>query len=129
MSIKAGLRHTDFSTSAEFFACGVFSDYPHSNFHQNVDCFKMQIPKDLDKIKIVNISNINFSIMASKTSLLLRDEIDVVLFALIYRRKKRMKQRRERNMWVLKLVTERRTKDEFNILVKDLMLFDHLYFF
>ena len=67
--------------------------------------------------------------MASKTSLLLLDEIDVVLVALIYRRKTRMKQRRERNMLVLKLVTERRTKDEFNILVKYLMLFDHLYFF
>ena len=32
-------------------------------------------------------------------------------------------------MWVRKLCTERRTKGEFYILVQDLMLFDHFYFF
>ena len=101
MSIKVGFRHADFSAPAEFFACAVSSDYPHSNFHQNVDCFKIQILKDLDKIKNVNISNIKFSMMAFKTSLLLLNEINIVLVALIYRRKKRMKQRRERKMWVL----------------------------
>ena len=68
---KAGFQHADFSASAEFFAFSDFSAYPHSNFHHNTDCFKIQIPKDLDKIKITNISNIKRSIMACKTSFLL----------------------------------------------------------
>ena len=67
--------------------------------------------------------------MACKTSLLLRNKINVLLLALIYRQKKRMKQQRKRKMWVRKLFTERRTKGEFNILVKDSMSFDHFYFF
>ena len=70
-----------------------------------------------------------FPIMACKTSLLLLNKLNVLLLALIYRRKKRMKEQRKRKMWVQKLFTERRTKGEFNILVKDLMLFDHFYFF
>ena len=40
-----------------------FSAYPRSDFHQNADCFKIQIMKDLDKIKIANISSIKFSII------------------------------------------------------------------
>ena len=64
-----------------------------------------------------------------KTSLLLLNKTNVLLLALVYRRKKRMKQQRKRKMWVRKLFTERRTKGEFNILVKDLMLFDNFYFF
>ena len=81
--------------------------------------------EDLDKIKIANISNMKFSVMACKTSLLLLNKINVLLLALIYRRKKLRKQQRKRKMWVRKLFTERRTKGEFNILVKDLILFDH----
>ena len=40
-----------------------------------------------------------------------------------------MKQQRKEKMQVWKLFTERRTRGEFNILVKDLMLFDHFYLF
>ena len=40
-----------FSASAEFFACVDFSAYPRSNFQRNVDCFKIQILKDLHKIQ------------------------------------------------------------------------------
>ena len=65
--------------------------------------------------------------MACKTSLLLRNKINVLLLALIYRQKKRMKQQRKRKMWVRKLFTERRTKGEFNILVKDSMSFDYFF--
>ena len=32
-------------------------------------------------------------------------------------------------MWKRKLFVDRRAKGEYQILVKDLMLFDHLYFF
>ena len=40
-----------------------------------------------------------------------------------------MKQQRKTEMWVRKLFSERRTKGEFNILVKDLILIDHFYLF
>ena len=116
--LKAGFQHADFSASAEFFACADFSAFPHCNFHHNADCFKIQILEDLDKIKIENISNMKFSVMACKTSLLLLNKINVLLLA-----------QRKRKMWVRKLFTERRTKGEFSILVQDLILFDHFYFF
>ena len=70
-----------------------------------------------------------FSVMVCKTSLQLLNKINVLLLALICRLKKRRKQQRRRKMWVRKLCTERRTKGEFYILVQDLMLFDHFYFF
>ena len=62
--------------------------------------------------------------MASKTSLLLLKKINLLLLALIYHRKKRLKQQQKGMMWVRKIFTERRTKGELNILLKDLMLFD-----
>ena len=43
--------------------------------------------EDLDKIKIANISNMKFSVMDCKTSLMLLNKINVLLLALIYRRK------------------------------------------
>ena len=59
-----------FSFSCVFCICRI-SAYLHSNFHHNADCFKIQILKDLNKIKIETISNIKFLIVACKTSLLL----------------------------------------------------------
>ena len=55
--LRTSFQHADFSASAEFLACADFSAYLHSNFHHNADCFKIQIIKDRDKIKIENISN------------------------------------------------------------------------
>ena len=75
----ADFQHADFSASAEFFACADFSTSPLSNFHHNADCFKIQILKDLDKIKIANTLNIKLSIVACKTSLLLLTKINVIL--------------------------------------------------
>ena len=45
-----------------------FSAYPHSNFHLNASCFEIQILRDLDKGKIVNISNVKFSIITYKVN-------------------------------------------------------------
>ena len=75
------------------------------------------------------MSNMNISVIACKTSLLLLNKINVLLLPLIYHRKKRREQQWKRKMWVWKLFTQRRTNGEFNILVQDLMLFDHFYFF
>ena len=52
----------------------------------------MQILKDLDEIKVANISHIKFLIMTGKTGFLLLNKINVLLLALIYPRKKRVKQ-------------------------------------
>ena len=44
--VMAGFHHADFSA------------YLHSNLHHNAVCLKVQVLKDLDKLKIANISNI-----------------------------------------------------------------------
>ena len=75
------------------------------------------------------MSNMNISVIACKTSLLLLNKINVLLLPLIDHRKKRREQQWKRKMWVWKLFTQRRTNGEFKILVQDLMLFDHFYFF
>ena len=62
--------------------------------------------------------------MACKKKLLLLNNVNVLLIALIYRRKKCINQWRKGKMKVLNLFTERRTKGEFKILLKGLMLFD-----
>ena len=70
INLKERFPHADFSifADAEFFACADFSAYLYSNFHHITDCFKIQILKGLEKIKIRNISNIKFSIMAGKVT-------------------------------------------------------------
>ena len=87
MNIKADFRHAGFPASPEFLLCKDFSAYPHSPFHHNAYCVKVQIPQNLYKIKIVNVSNIKFLIMICKTSLLLLNKINVAKLALIYGRK------------------------------------------
>ena len=37
-TFKASFQHADFSASADFYACVVFSANPHMNFHHNADC-------------------------------------------------------------------------------------------
>ena len=60
-TVKTGFQRAHFSASAEFFACANFSAYLNSNFNHNADCLKIQILRDLDKLKIANISNIKLS--------------------------------------------------------------------
>ena len=67
--------------------------------------------------------------MACKRSLLLLNKINVLLLALIYRRRKRLKRQKKIKMRIWKIYTKRQTKGEFNSLVEYLMLFDHFYFF
>ena len=51
------------------------------------------------------------------------------LILVLRRRLKHRMQIRRKRMWTRKLFVDRRAKGEYQILVKDLMLFDHLYFF
>ena len=53
----------------------------------------------------------------------------MILKIIICRRIKRRNVIKRKKMWVRKLFNERRQKGEYNTLVKDLMLFDHAYFF
>ena len=73
-----------FQLMLSFSHVGILSAYLNSNFHHKADCFKMQILKDLDEIKIANISHIKFLIMTGKTGFLLLNKINVLLLALIY---------------------------------------------
>ena len=38
-------------------------------------------------------------------------------------------QKKKKKMWMRRLFVERQSKGLYNVLVKDLMLFDHVYFF
>ena len=67
--------------------------------------------------------------MALNRKLILLHNLNLILFAILLQRKRRANKKRKPKMWVRKLFRERRTKGEYNILVKDLMLFDHFYFF
>ena len=68
--------------------------------------------------------------MASrKLKLLLLAILKAFAANLMYHRVKSRFKIRRKNMWVRKLFAERRSRGEYYILVKDLMLFDHFYFF
>ena len=53
----------------------------------------------------------------------------LMLFRLRMRRRRLItKEKKKKNMWMRKLFTERETEGEYQILVKELRLFDHYYF-
>ena len=68
--------------------------------------------------------------LALNRSFLLRKQLLLSICYLIWRRRKqkRAKRKRTKSMWVRPLFLERRSKGLFNILIKDLCLFDHFYF-
>jgi hypothetical protein len=51
------------------------------------------------------------------------------LMLILFRRRWLKKNRNKKQMWVRKLLRERKTKGEFYLLVQDLRLFDDEYFF
>ncbi len=53
----------------------------------------------------------------------------LVILLLLRRRIARRRQKYKKSFWVRRIYKERKDKSEFNLLVKDLRLFDHLYFF
>ena len=57
-------------------------------------------------------------------------KVNILAILLLRRQKRNMKiTSRRKKMWVRKLFRERRPKGLYNVLLKDLMLFDHEYFF
>ena len=53
----------------------------------------------------------------------------LLLIALLRKRIQRRQQKCRKRFWVRRLFEERDEKGEFNLLVKDMRLFDHEYFF
>ena len=53
----------------------------------------------------------------------------LLLIMLLKRRKRRRQDKYKKDFWVRKIYQERTTKGEFHLLVQDLRLFDHFYFF
>ena len=53
----------------------------------------------------------------------------LLILLLLRRRTKRRQQKYKKNFWVRKIFQERTSKGEYHLLVQDLKLFDHLYFF
>ena len=68
------------------------------------------------------------AVSVNRKLLLLRN-LQLGLILVLRRRLKHRMQIRRKRMWMRKLFVDRRAKGEYEILVKDLMLFDHLYFF
>ena len=61
--------------------------------------------------------------------LVLLKNLKLVISIILIRRIQRRRVIKKKRMWVRKLFAERRTKGAYHMLIKDLMLFDHYYFF
>ena len=68
--------------------------------------------------------------LALNRRFLLQKQLLLSICYLIWHRikQKRAKRKRTKSMWVRPLFLEPRSKGLFNILIKDLWLFDHFYF-
>lgn len=64
-----------------------------------------------------------------RQKMLLLQKLKIITVMLMYQHARRRKPIRKKRMWVRRLFKERKSKGEFHVLVKDLMLFDHHYFF
>ena len=53
----------------------------------------------------------------------------LIILLLLKRRIERRKLKYKKSIWVRKVLQERKEKSQFHLLVKDLQLFDHCYFF
>ena len=53
----------------------------------------------------------------------------LIIFQLLRRRIQRRQNKYKKSFWIRRIYEERQEKGEFHLLVKDLRLFDHLYFF